>query len=115
VAEGSGAFLVAYVPDVGSAVGCGAVRRIDEVTAEIKRMYVAPAGRGCGIGKQVLAELEAEARRLGVRRLVLETGPRQPEALALYRGAGFTEIPLFGEYVGSEFSICMEKVLDAGC
>jgi ribosomal protein S18 acetylase RimI-like enzyme len=59
----------------------------------------------------VLIELEAEARRLGVRRLVLETGPRQPEALALYKGAGFAEIPLFGEYVGSQFSVCMEKYL----
>jgi putative acetyltransferase len=109
VENGRGGFYVAYVG--GRAVGCGAVRRIDDTTAEIKRMYVAPTGRGCGIGRHVLGELEAEARRLGVRRLVLETGPRQPEALALYKGAGFIEIPLFGEYVGSQFSVCMEKKL----
>jgi hypothetical protein len=41
----------------------------------------------------------------------LETGPRQPDAIALYRGAGFVEIPLFGEYVGGEFSVCMAKDL----
>ncbi len=109
VENGKGGFYLAYVG--GKAVGCGAVRRIDDTTAEIKRMYVAPTGRGCGIGRSVLAELEAEARRLGVRRLVLETGPRQPEALTLYKRAGFTEIPLFGEYIGSQFSICMEKNL----
>jgi transketolase len=109
VENGRGGFYVAYIG--GKAVGCGAVRRIDDTTAEIKRMYVAPTGRGCGIGRTVLVELEAEARRLGVRRLVLETGPRQPEALALYKRAGFVEIPLFGEYVGSQFSVCMEKNL----
>jgi GNAT superfamily N-acetyltransferase len=112
VENGRGGFYVAFLG--GRAVGCGAVRRIDDTTAEIKRMYVAPTGRGCGIGRRVLAELEAEARRLGVHRLVLETGPRQPEALALYKAAGFVEIPLFGEYVGSQFSVCMEKMLDAG-
>lgn len=109
VENGKGGFYVAYVG--GQPLGCGAVRRIDDVTAEIKRMYVAPQGRGCGIGRRVLVELEAEARRLGVRRLVLETGPRQPEAMALYKGAGFVEIPLFGEYIGAQFSVCMEKLL----
>ena len=59
----------------------------------------------------MLDELEAVARQLGVRRLVLETGPLQPEALALYRHAGFVEIPLFGDYVGAEFSVCMAKEL----
>jgi GNAT superfamily N-acetyltransferase len=79
--------------------------------AEIKRMYVAPEVRGRGVGRQLLVSLEAEARRLGISRLVLETGPRQPEALALYRGAGYVEIPLFGEYIGAEFSVCMAKDL----
>jgi GNAT superfamily N-acetyltransferase len=109
VADGRGAFLVATID--GRAVGCGAVRRIEPHMAEIKRMYVAPEVRGRGVGRQLLVSLEAEARRLGVRRLVLETGPRQPEALALYRGAGYVEIPLFGEYIGTEFSVCMAKDL----
>jgi putative acetyltransferase len=109
VADGRGAFLVAYVN--GQPVGCGAVRRNDREVAEIKRMYVVPEARGRGIARQVLLALEAEARRLGVSRLVLETGVRQAEALTLYRRAGFVEIPLFGEYVDSPLSVCMEKSL----
>ena len=109
VAEGRGAFLVAYIDD--KPVGCGAVRRTEPGVAEIKRMYVAPRARGRGVGKRIVVELEAEARQLGVRRLVLETGPRQPEAIAIYERAGFVEIPLFGEYIGSQFSVCMAKDL----
>lgn len=112
VAEGVGAFLVAY--SGGTPLGCGAVRCIEPEVAEIKRMYVAPSARGRGIGGQLLDALEAEAHRLGVRRLVLETGPRQPEAIALYGRAGFVEIPLFGAYAESphpEFSVCMAKEL----
>jgi len=109
VAPGRGAFLVAYVEDV--AAGCGAIRRIDEGLAEIKRMYVRPATRGRGVGAALLAALESEAHQLGVRRLVLETGERQREALALYRRAGFAVIPAFGEYVGSPLSVCMAKEL----
>jgi GNAT superfamily N-acetyltransferase len=110
VADGRGAFLVAYIG--GRPVGCGAVRRIEPAVAEIKRMYVAPEARGRSVGRQVLLELETEARRLGATRLVLETGPRQPEALALYSRAGFVEVPNFGEYVGCEFSVCMAKELN---
>ena len=61
VAEARGAFVVAYVD--GEAVGCGAVRKMDEKTGELKRMYVAPERRGQGIGRAVLEALEAEARR----------------------------------------------------
>lgn len=109
VAEGRGAFLVAYVGR--QPVGCGAVRRTDPKEAEIKRMYVAPSARGCGVGKRIVTELETIARELGVSRLVLETGPRQLEAIALYQRAGFAEVPLFGEYIGAKFSVCMAKDL----
>ena len=109
VAEGRGAFLVAFL--AAKPVGCGAVRRIDSGMAEIKRMYVVPGTRGRSIGSRILFALEDEARNLGATRLVLETGGRQPEALALYARAGFVRIPAFGEYVGSPFSICMEKIL----
>ncbi len=74
-------------------------------------MYVVPAARGARVGAAILDALEGEARALGVGRLVLETGERQPEALALYRRAGFVAIPRFGEYVGSELSLCMAKAL----
>ena len=109
VAAGRGAFLVARKR--GEPLGCGAVRRIDEHTAEIKRMYVNPSARGQGIGRLLLKELEGEGRRLGARRIVLETGERLAEALAIYSRAGFSRIPAFGEYVGSPLSVCMGKEL----
>jgi putative acetyltransferase len=109
VADGRGAFLVASID--GRPVGCGAVRRIEPGTAEVKRMYVRPEERGRGIGRAVLAALEVEARALGVDRLVLETGVRQPEAIELYRSAGFGIIPAFGEYADSPLSVCMAKAL----
>jgi putative acetyltransferase len=109
VAEGRGTFVVATRG--GAAVGCGAVRRIGERTGELKRMYVVPAERGRGVGRALLAALEAEARSLGLTRLVLETGVRQAEAIALYEHAGFSRIAPFGEYVGSPVSVCMAKEL----
>jgi GNAT superfamily N-acetyltransferase len=109
VAPGRGAFLIAYID--GEAAGCGAVRRIEDGAAEIKRMYVRPAARGRGVGTAILAALEAEARGLGVSRLVLETGERQPEAIALYRRAAFARIPPFGGYDDSPESVFMGKEL----
>ena len=110
VAEGRGAFLVASIE--GRPVGCGAVRRLEGRTGEIKRMYVAPQERGRGVGRAILDALEAEARRLGLTRLVLETGVRQREAIALYERAGFGHIAPFGEYVASPTtSVCMAKEL----
>ena len=119
VAPGSGVFLVANLS--GLPVGCGALRHLRDAglvrelgprVGELKRMYVAPDVRGKGIGRSLLARLEAEARALGLARLVLETGSRQTEALALYRRAGFTEISAYGEYGASPgTSVCLEKVL----
>lgn len=107
VEGGQGAFFVAY--DFGRPAGCGAIRRLDETKAEIKRMYVAPGARGRGIGRILLDALETEARALGVTRIVLETGERQTAAVRLYESAGFTRIPRFGEYANSPLSVCMEK------
>jgi GNAT superfamily N-acetyltransferase len=76
-------------------------------------MYVAPGERGRGVGRVLLAGLEDEARRLGISRLVLETGTRQTQAIALYRRAGFEPIPAYGEYMLSPgTSVCMAKSLD---
>jgi GNAT superfamily N-acetyltransferase len=110
VAPHQGAFVIARVS--GRAIGCGAVRRIDADTAEIKRMYVAPEARGRRVARTILATLEAEAARIGVTRLVLETGDRQLEAVALYVAAGFQPIPRFGEYVNAPLSVCFGKELD---
>ena len=91
--------------------GCGAVRRLHAADAEIKRMYVAPTVRRRGVARAILAELEVEALTMGAKRLVLETGARQPESLALYRRHSFEVIPNFGPYVDSPPSICMAKTL----
>lgn len=112
VSGGRGAFLVVYLE--GTAVGCGALRLLNAGTAELKRMYVSPPARGKGLGRRLVAALEAEARALGVRQLVLETGVRQAAALALYRATGFRPIPLYGEYcLSPETSVCLGKELDA--
>ena len=109
VADGRGAFLVAY--RLQKPIGCGAVRRIEEQTGELKRMYVSLDERCRGVGRAILDALEGEARRLGLSKLVLETGIRNPEAIALYERAGFSRIPAFGEYIGSPISVCRAKEL----
>ncbi len=110
VAPGRGVFLIARLDD--RPVGCGAVRLLDAGTAELKRMYVAPEARRQGVGRLLLQRLEAEARALGAGRLVLETGVRSAAAQALYRAAGFTDIPLYGEYcLSPATSVCLGKDL----
>lgn len=100
--------------DDGTALGCGALRALGDGAAEIKRMYVVPAARGRGVAKLVLAGLEEAARERGWTTLRLETGPRQPEAIALYTGAGYRPIPAFGGYVDApdaEDSLFFERDL----
>jgi GNAT superfamily N-acetyltransferase len=99
----------------GEAVGCGALRPLGDGVAEIKRMYVVPAARGRGLSKLVLAGLEAAARDRGWTTLRLETGPRQPEAVALYEGAGYRPIAAFGPYADdADDSLFYERVIDTG-
>jgi putative acetyltransferase len=107
LAPGLGTVLVARID--GRAVGCGAIRRLDAETAEVKRMYVEPALRGQGIAKEILNRLEAEGKAFGARRLVLETGIHQAEAIGLYRVAGYREIDCWGEYATTPTSVCLEK------
>jgi putative acetyltransferase len=93
-----------------AAVGCGALR-IDVGYGELKRMYVVPEARGHRLGRLILERIEEEARREGLGSLRLETGIRQPEALALYRAAGYVEREAFGEYAADPLSVFMEKIL----
>ncbi len=86
--------------DDGTPLGCGALRALGDGAAEIKRMYVAPGARGRGVGRAVLAGLERAARTRGWTTLRLETGPLQPEAVALYTAAGYRPIAAFGGYAG---------------
>jgi GNAT superfamily N-acetyltransferase len=74
-------------------------------------MYVAPAARGRGISRRLLAALEDAAARLGYRAIVLETGIRQQEAMALYESSGYTAIPNYGAYRESSLSRCYTKPL----
>jgi GNAT superfamily N-acetyltransferase len=103
----SGAFVVAYAD--GRPVGCGGVKRIDERHGEIKRLYVAPGARKSGIARLILGALEQRARESGYAAVRLDTGARQPEALALFRSAGYGDI---ADYNGNAFaSHWLEKSL----
>lgn len=102
-----GAFVIAYAGNTPA--GCGALRRIDESTAEVRRMFVRDSARRAGVARAVLVHLESEARALGYRVLRLETGVRQRPAIALYEAAGFRPIPPFGEYAADPMSVCFEK------
>lgn len=107
-----GAFLVARLD--GEPVGCGALRPAptgETATAEVKRMYVAPEARGRGVSRQLLGALEAHASALGYRRVILETGTRQHEAMALYESAGYEPIERYGGYRHSPLSRCYAKPL----
>ncbi len=95
----------------GQAAGCGALKAFGPDALEIKRMYTRPDCRGRGVAGQVLRSLEAWAAADGFARCVLETGRRQPEAIALYEKHGFRRIPNFGPYAGVENSLCFEKHL----
>ncbi|MCX5342995.1 GNAT family N-acetyltransferase [Streptomyces atratus] len=79
--------------------------------AELKRMFVIPEGRGNGLARRILAALEADARAAGRSRMVLETGYKQPEAIALYTSSGYTPCEKFGHYRTYENSICFAKPL----
>ncbi|MEU3372316.1 GNAT family N-acetyltransferase [Streptomyces sp. NPDC006660] len=79
--------------------------------AELKRMYVIPEARGQGLARRILATLEADARAAGRTRMVLETGDKQPEAIALYVSAGYEPCEKFGHYRTYESSRCFAKPL----
>jgi GNAT superfamily N-acetyltransferase len=97
--------------DDGAAVGCGGLRRLDDTSGEVKRMYVAPASRGSGAADTVLDALEAHAAEFGWTHLRLETGDRQPDAVAFYRRRGYERIANFGPYADSSSSLCFEREL----
>lgn len=79
--------------------------------AEVKRMFLRDEARGRGLADGILRSIEDVARERGVRLLQLETGPLQPAAIAFYERNGFSRIPEYGEYIGSESSVCFGKTL----
>ena len=101
--------VVAYLD--GEAVGCGAIKEYETGAAEVKRMFVRPERRGRGVAKSILAELETWANEMDFSECVLETGLKQPEAIALYQKSGYEKIPNYGQYAGIENSVCMKKTI----
>jgi GNAT superfamily N-acetyltransferase len=90
-----GAYLVGY--EDAEAVAGGGVRRLDDGVAEIKRMFVRPAARSRGVARALLEALEQTARELGYERIRLDTGPKQVHGLALYRSAGYVDVPPYND------------------
>jgi GNAT superfamily N-acetyltransferase len=101
--------IVVYMDRV--AVGCGAFKKFDSDSVEIKRMFVAEKYRNQGIAKFVLKELEVWAKENGYKNSILETGKRQLEAVQFYHKNGYKVIPNYGQYKVMENSICFKKEL----
>jgi GNAT superfamily N-acetyltransferase len=103
-------FVVAYRDD-NHPVGCGAIRPLDAETVELKRFYVDLPQRKRGIAKRMLDFLEDQTQALHYRKMRLEAGTEQPEAVNFYEKHGFYAIDKFGEYVDCASSLCYEKIL----
>ena len=101
-----GRFFLAVLD--GAPVGCAGWRRHGN-DAELKRMFTLASARGRGVARRVLAAVEDSARAAGCRRLILETGDRQPEAIALYESTGYRRIPDFGYYAGEDGVLSFAK------
>jgi putative acetyltransferase len=93
----------------GEAIGCGAFKRYDLDTCEIKRMFVLKEARGRKIGSNILSALEFWAKETGFERCILETGKNQPEAIRVYERSGYSVMPNYDQYQGVDLSLCMEK------
>ncbi|MFF2886517.1 GNAT family N-acetyltransferase [Paenibacillus sp. NPDC057967] len=100
-------FVLAYGD--GEPIGCAGLRQLDGQSAELKRFYVDSRMRRHGVARQLYQYLEQQALMLGCSIMRLEAGAPQVEAIAFYKKLGFYEIPAFGEYIGCESSLCMEK------
>ncbi|MCH7232085.1 GNAT family N-acetyltransferase [Glycomyces sp. L485] len=105
-----GDFIVAYDAS-GRPVGCGGWRTRGEGDAEMKRLYVREAARRQGLARLLVAAVETSAAEAGRKRLVLETGPRQPEAIAMYESLGYKPVSPFGEYAETDGSLHLGREL----
>ena len=101
--------MLIYVDD--TAVGCGAIKKYDDTSYEVKRMYVAESHRGNGYAGILIQNLEYWARELGAHRCILETGVRQVAAIRSYRKSGYVRIDNYGQYADVSDSLCFEKIL----
>ncbi len=101
--------ILIYQEDV--AIACGAIKVYDQHSVEIKRMYVSPHYRRQGVAARILLELENWARELGIKRCILETGKKQPDAIRLYQKNNYVITSNYAQYKGIENSVCFEKIL----
>ena len=101
--------VLAY--DNGKPIACGAMKQFDLSVMEIKRMYVLPEARMKGYASRILSELEQWSAELGYKKCILETGRKQPEAIALYKARGYRLTENYGQYAGIDNSLCFEKPL----
>lgn len=99
--------VVLYMNEIP--VGCGALKVFDSKSMEIKRMYIETEARGKGLATLILKEVELWTFELAYKTCLLETGKRQPEAIALYTKNGYKIIPNYGQYEGIENSVCFQK------
>ena len=105
--KSGGRFFIAEID--GDFAGCGALRPLDESSAEIKRMYVRKDFRGRSISRSILNHLESCAQELEYCHILVETGDRQPEAQSLFLSNGYHQVDPFGEYVDDPHSVCFKK------
>ncbi|WP_294210202.1 GNAT family N-acetyltransferase [uncultured Chryseobacterium sp.] len=101
--------VVIYVENIPAA--CGAFKKWDDSTAEIKRMYTHPDFRKRGLATVIVRELEIWAKELNYTSAILETSLQQNEAISVYEKSGYRRIPNYGQYIGVDKSVCYEKVL----
>ena len=107
--ENMTALAVAY--ENGAAIACGAWKRIDETTAELKRLYVLPEYRRRGVARGMIAALEGDAAAAGIRRMILETAVDTADSHRLYLAAGYQITDYYGSPAGEDNCLCFFKKL----
>jgi GNAT superfamily N-acetyltransferase len=100
---------VVLVYDNDRPVACASFKFHDMRVAEVKRVFVREEYRGTGLAKQLMEELENQAKKRGYTKLILETGIQLPEAMAFYKKIGYSVIENYGQYQNMKESVCMQK------
>jgi ribosomal protein S18 acetylase RimI-like enzyme len=95
----------------GRAIGCGGYKKYDDISAEIKRVYVLPEYRSRGFAEKIMSKLHDKAKVCGYKKCILETGPQQKAAIRLYKRLGYMKIENYKPYIGMMASVCYEKNL----
>ena len=102
-------FFIAYDGDIAAAIIC--LKKFDEETGEVKRLFVSPEYRRTGLAMKMIKCCEERAKEIGYNSMMLETGAKMPEAIELYEKNGYNRIDNFKEYIGDDETYCMKKNL----